>query len=132
LGRYIERRSALFPARPQDPVFVHLRGGRFFHQTVHSAFRQALCRCGLRGGKGSAGPRIHDLRHAFACNRLLEWYRQGRNVNSLLPALATYMGHTCISYTQTYLHATPELMQVANERFHHNFRINVLTQGDSQ
>ena len=58
---------------------------------------------------------------SFACNRLLEWYRQGRDVNALLPALATYMGHTCISYTQTYLHATPELMQVANERFCQNY-----------
>ena len=85
----------------------------------------------IRGGKGSPGPRIHDLRHAFACQRLLEWYRQGRDVNALLPALATYMGHTCISYTQTYLHATPELMQVATERFHHNFRNNVLREGDS-
>lgn len=132
LGRYIERRSTLFPATPQDPVFVHLRGSRFFRQTVYSDFRQALRRCGLRGGKGSPGPRIHDLRHAFACSRLLEWYRQGRDVNALLPALATYMGHTCISYTQVYLHATPELMQAANERFHHNFLTNVSTQGDSQ
>jgi len=132
LGHYIERRTTLFPATPKDPVFVHLRGGRFFRQTVYSDFRQALQRCGLRGGKGSPGPRIHDLRHAFACQRLLEWYRQGRDVNALLPALATYMGHSCISYTQTYLHATPELMQAANERFHHNFRNNVLRQGDSQ
>lgn len=132
LGRYIERRSTLFPATPQDPVFVHLRGGRFFRQTVYSDFRQALRRCGLRGGKASPGPRIHDLRHAFATNRLLLWYRHGRDVNALLPALATYMGHTCISYTQTYLHATPELMQAANERFHHNFRAHILTQGDSQ
>ena len=132
LGRYIERRTTLFPATPKDPVFVHLRGGRFFRQTVYSDFRQALRCSGLRGGKGSPGPRIHDLRHAFACQRLLEWYRQGRDVNALLPALATYMGHACISYTQTYLHATPELMQAANERFHHNFRNNVLRQGDSQ
>lgn len=132
LGRYIERRAALFPATPQDPVFVHLRGGRFFHQTVYSDFRQVLQRCGLRGGRGSPGPRIHDLRHAFACHRLLQWYRQGEDVNALLPALATYMGHTCISYTQTYLHATPELMQAANERFHQNFRNNILPQGDPQ
>jgi integrase/recombinase XerD len=132
LGRYIERRSTRFPITPQDPVFVHLRGRRFFHQTVYSDFRQALRRCGLRGGRGSPGPRIHDLRHAFACNRLLEWYRQGRDVNALLPSLATYMGHTCIRYTQTYLHATPELIQVANERFYHNFRTNILPQRDSQ
>lgn len=132
LGRYIERRSTLFPATPQDPVFVHLRGGRFFQQNVYNDFRQAMRQCGLRGGKGSPGPRIHDLRHAFASHRLLTWYRQGRDVNALLPALATYMGHACISYTQTYLHATPELMQAANERFHRNFHVNILTQGDSQ
>ncbi|MBI4484009.1 MAG: tyrosine-type recombinase/integrase [Acidobacteria bacterium] len=93
LQRYIQERTRIFPAAPQDPLFVNLQGRRFFLQIVYMAFRQALSRCGLRGGKGDPGPRIHDLRHSYACNRLAAAYRQGGDVNALLPALATYLGH---------------------------------------
>lgn len=130
LERYIQERTRIFPAAPQDPLFVNLQGRRFFRQIVYTAFRQALSRCGLRGGKGDRGPCIHDLRHSYACNRLVAWYRQGKNVNALLPALATYLGHVSITYTQVYLRATAELLEMANQRFHNNFRQNVLKKGE--
>lgn len=130
LERYIQERTRIFPAAPQDPLFVNLQGRRFFRQIVYTAFRQALSRCGLRGGKGDRGPCIHDLRHSYACNRLLAWYRQERDVNALLPALATYLGHVSITYTQVYLRATAELLEMANQRFHNNFRQNVLQKGE--
>ena len=130
LDRYIQQRSSLFAPAPQDPLFVNLQGRRFFRQIVYTAFRQALSRCGLRGGKADPGPCIHDLRHSFACNRLLIWYRQGRDVNALLPALATYLGHVRFAYTQVYLRATAELLEMANKRFHNHFRQNVLKEGE--
>jgi len=52
LKRYIQERTRIFPATPQDPLFVNLQGRRLFLQIVYTAFRQALSRCGLRGGKG--------------------------------------------------------------------------------
>ena len=127
---YIQERVRIFPAGAQDPVFVNLQGRRFFHQIVYTAYRQALNRCGLRGGKGDPGPRIHDLRHSYACNRLAAAYRQVQDVNALLPALATYLGHTCISHTQLYLRATADLLEMANQRFHKNFLHNVLKKGE--
>jgi site-specific recombinase XerD len=130
LKRYIQERTRIFPATPQDPLFVNLQGRRLFLQMVYTAFRQALSRCGLRGGKGDPGPRLHDLRHSYACNRLAAAYRQGGDVNALLPALATYLGHVCITYTQVYLRATAELLEMANERFHNNFLQNVLKKGE--
>jgi len=129
LQRYIQERTRLFPATPQDPLFVNLQGRRFFHQIVYRAFRQALSRCGLRGAKGDPGPRIHDLRHSYACNRLVVAYHQGEDVNALLPALATYLGHVCITSTQIYLRATAELLEMASQRFHNNFLENVLKKG---
>ena len=93
------------------------------------AFRQVLKRCGLRSGKGCPGPRLHHLRHSFACTRLLAWYREGKNVQTLLPALATYLGHVKVTSTQVYLHATADLLEQANQRFLTNFRQNVLAQG---
>jgi integrase/recombinase XerD len=130
LQHYMQERTRIFPAAPQDPLFVNLRGRRFFLQVVYTAFRQALSRCGLRGGKGNPGPRIHDLRHSYACNRLAAAYRQGGDVNALLPALATYLGHVCITYTQVYLRATVELLEMANQRFRKNFLQNVLNKGE--
>lgn len=129
LQRYIQERTRIFQAASQFPLFVNLQGRRFFHQIVYTAFRQALNRCRLRGGKGEQGPHIHDLRHSYACNRLAAAYRKGEDVNALLPALATYLGHVCITYTQVYLHATAELLEMANQRFHDSFVQNVLKKG---
>jgi site-specific recombinase XerD len=62
-------------------------------------------------------PRLHDLRHTFAVHRLTEWYRQNADVQRLLPALSTYLGHVSLSATQRYLTMTPELLEQANRRF---------------
>jgi site-specific recombinase XerD len=50
-------------------------------------------------------------------HHLLAWYRSGRDVQRLLPQLATYLGHVDISSTQPYLTMTPELLHEANLRF---------------
>ena len=48
---------------------------------------------------------------------MTEWYRQGADVQRLLPALSTYLGHATLNGTQRYLSMTPELLQQANDRF---------------
>ena len=55
--------------------------------------------------------------HAFAVHRLVSWYRQGADVQRLLPQLATYLGHVHITATQRYLTLTPELLHEASRRF---------------
>ena len=62
-------------------------------------------------------PRIHDLRATFAVHRLVAWYREGVDVQQWLPFLATYLGHTDLSGTQTYLRMTPELLGEASRLF---------------
>ena len=64
-------------------------------------------------------PRLHDLRHAFAVHRLVSWYRDGADVQRLLPKLSTYLGHVHIAGTQRYLTLTPELLRQASLRFEH-------------
>lgn len=129
LERFIQERIRFAAAAPSAPVFVNLKGNRLYYQGAHLAFSQILSRCGLRGCKGTHGPRIHDLRHSYACSRLLAWYRQGKDVQALLPVLATYLGHKDITSTQVYLRATAELLEEANQRFLNNFRENVLKKG---
>jgi integrase/recombinase XerD len=46
-----------------------------------------------------------------------DWYKSGVNPQSRLPYLATYLGHKDIRSTLVYLNITPELLQVAGERF---------------
>jgi site-specific recombinase XerD len=60
---------------------------------------------------------MHDLRHTFAVHRLLQWYRQGADVQKLLPQLSTYLGHRRLCHTQVYLSMTPELLRHAGTRF---------------
>jgi integrase len=62
-------------------------------------------------------PRLHDIRHTFACNRLLLWYQQGIDVNNAILLLSVYLGHSKISDTYWYLTAIPSLMAIAAERF---------------
>jgi integrase len=129
LAQYLEARSRAAPPQPQSPFFITRNAGRLYHTTVEWAFRQVLERCGLRGGKGCPGPRLHHLRHSFACHRLLAWYREGKDVNALLPVLATYLGHVRIASTQVYLHASAELLEQASARFHQNFLQHIAPQG---
>lgn len=62
-------------------------------------------------------PRIHDIRHGFAVNALLRWYRQGVDVQTKLPLLTTYMGHVSIVSTSYYLAFVEPLRTAASARF---------------
>ena len=66
-------------------------------------------------------PRIHDLRHSFAVQALVRWYRQGGDVQTRLPKLALYMGHVSIVSTAYYLHFIPEVASLASKRFERRF-----------
>jgi integrase len=78
---------------------------------------QLLRRAGLKPAVGHVGPRLHDLRHAFAVRCIERWYADGRDVQNLLPRLATYMGHKNIASTQYYITVTVAILHRAGERF---------------
>ena len=47
---------------------------------------------------------------------LLRWYRSGLNVESQLPTLSTFLGHSEVADTYWYLSAVPELLRFAADR----------------
>ena len=49
--------------------------------------------------------------------RLVTWYREGKNVQRLLPHLSTYLGHARMTETTRYLSITRELLQHASRCF---------------
>jgi integrase len=103
---------------PQEPFLTDCNGRRIAKQTAQHSYRLVREAVGLRRPEGSFfQPRLHDLRHTFAVNRLVSWYRAGKNVQQLLPHLATYLGHCSIRETQVYLQLTADLAQEASLRF---------------
>lgn len=116
LADYTRRRDAhLCPPR-SDYFFVAEQGGRLLLQYVHKVFWRLSREIGLRRPEDHSGPRLHDFRHRFAVQSLLSWYRQGKNVEQMLPVLSTYLGHTCVRDTYWYLSECPELMGQAVKR----------------
>lgn len=105
---------------PGAPFFVTRNSKRIPIHMFERAFQQIRQHARLqREGSSRCQPRLHDLRHTSAVHRLIAWYREGKDVQSLLPGLSVYMGHARLSATQTYLTMTPDLLQEACLRFEH-------------
>jgi integrase/recombinase XerD len=113
LRAYAFKRDQLVVNRDRNAYFVIEGGGRLSQgavRYVYSRLRKTIpfkCLMGLRR------PRIHDLRHSFAVGTLRRWYRSGRDVNALMPRLATYMGHAHVFDTYWYISAVPDLLSSA-------------------
>lgn len=116
---HVEHRRRLpLPRGEVSPLFT-TRDGRPWHYTrVISWFQDVRRAAGISCPVGeNRPPRLHDIRHTAAVHRMIAWYRSGHDVQRLLPQLATYLGHVDIRSTQRYLQMTPDLLQVASERF---------------
>jgi integrase/recombinase XerD len=110
LVQRLQRYAAILGPRPSDAFFFPSpRGGPLSLPTVYWLYRELLLRCGIPHGGRSKGPRVHDLRHTMAVHSLLRWYREGADLDAMLPVLATYLGHQSLAGTQRYLHLTAEL-----------------------
>ncbi len=116
---YRERRHLPMPDNEHSAFFALRKGGRAVHlNTLEYMFARLRTHVGLQDPQGGSNtPRLHDLRHTFAVNRLVAWYREGADVQECLPLLSTYLGHSSISGTQTYLTMTPELLTEASKCF---------------
>jgi integrase len=110
LRYYDEHRPGKPPAADQT-FFTHDDGGPLPYCNTLYAFHHACQAAGL--DKLEPSPRIHDLRHTFAVNTLLDWQRDGMDINAAMPILSAYMGHINPKGTYWYLTAVPELMSIA-------------------
>jgi integrase/recombinase XerD len=116
LHAYLGRRDELRPTGDPICVFVSSWGARLSHKAFHPAFGLIRRAAGVSGSSPGRRPRAHDLRHTFAVNALLGWYRAGDDVAAKLPLLSTYLGHVDPAATYWYLSAVPELLGLAAER----------------
>lgn len=119
LKSYLAKRFQLPHPLGGDSAFFSTRtGNALSYHRFREIFSLLRNRAGINRKEGAIfAPRIHDLRHTFAVHRLELWYREGANVQRLLPRLSTYLGHVDVPQTQCYLQMTPELLHEANKRF---------------
>ena len=117
LGDYLHQPNRFLAGRPARHVFVSRTGHRLDGSDVRRTFYALSRQIGLRELSASHGPRLHDFRHRFALQTLLQWYRCGQEIEPRLPMLSTYLGHVHVSDTYWYLNACPELMRLAVEGF---------------
>jgi integrase/recombinase XerD len=117
LADYIARRRRHWARRPvSSNLFVSNEGHRLDGGNIHRTFYALSRQIGLRGLSDSRGPRLHDMRHRFATNTLVSWYRSNQDPERLLPILSAYLGHVHVADTQWYLTGCPELMREAMRR----------------
>jgi integrase/recombinase XerD len=113
LRRYDTRVSAIYPSRIY--FFPTSRSGCYGCGSVGAIFHRIWKEAGLGQGSGNR-PRAYDLRHHFALSNVNRWIDSGVDVNSRLPYLSRYMGHSSIQSTDYYLHLVPGFFSTFSEK----------------
>ena len=115
LREYIDQQWPVERRTPTAPLLRTQKYERIKRQTAELVFKRLREKADVaRPSTARYQPRLHDFRHTFAVVRLVTWYREGKNVQRLLPHLTTYLGHLRIMETQRYLTMTTELLQQAS------------------
>lgn len=119
LRNYRKKRQKLpCPKAENSAFFVTRSGNPLTYDQARRVFPVLRKMAGIhREANARYQPRVHDIRHTTSVHRLIEWYRQGANVQRLIYVLSTFLGHLNISGTQRYLTMIPELQNEASSRF---------------
>ena len=99
-------------------LFIDKRGNPVQLSSFQQAFRLIREKAGIhRSDTAYSDVRLQDLRHTFATNRVAQWYKEGKDVQALLPVLSTYLGHSNLDSTAVYISFTNQLLDEAGKRF---------------
>ncbi len=116
LKAYLQARTKTFPKASTSTIFLNGQGQPLTYRQAGSTF--AALRGQLSWQDKQPRPRLHDLRHTFAVDCLLGWYRKGQEeINAKIFSLAVYLGHRNIRHTYWYLTAVPELLALGSARW---------------
>jgi integrase len=116
LRAYERARGRTFPGPAAGAFLVNSRGRPLDGPNLPKTFATLVTAAGIQAPPGQRAPRLHDLRHTFTVATMLDWYRDGGNVQARLPLLSTWLGHVDPKSTYWYLQAIPGLLALAAGR----------------
>lgn len=120
LSNYLQWRkvTAMEKKISSDFLFIDKRNNPVKLSALQQAFR-LICNVANvhRDDDERCDVRLQDLRHTFATNRIIQWYKEGKDVQKLLPVLSTYLGHCNLDSTAVYITFTQELLKQASYKF---------------
>jgi site-specific recombinase XerD len=118
LADYLQARQAWVgtAARTCPAVFVNSRRAAINPDQLGVTFKQIVAAAELSTEPGRRPARLHHLRHTFTVTTMIDWYRDGQDVQVRPPLLSTWLGHVDPASMYWYLHAVPELLAHAAHR----------------
>jgi integrase len=120
LRQYLRHREGVLAAngvQASPAFFIRRNATALTLRAASEVLRRLLRDLGLKPPRGRIGARPYEFRHAFAVHRLTAWAVEGVDVHARLPMLSAYLGHVNVLGTEVYLKATPELLELASQRF---------------
>ena len=111
-----KERRRYVPENPAALLLCRADGSGYSVSIASDTIRKLMRQAGFKPAQGRTGPRPHDLRHAYANERLRRWYRSGTNLQRRLPDLSVYLGHQNLLGTEIYLKARGDLLRLASRR----------------
>lgn len=113
---YLKYDSVIDDLLPDRTYFFPVKLNSCYQRnTIGQNFNKIWKAAGLNHESGSKA-RAYDFRHHFAFATLNRWIGQGVDVNSKLPYLMRYMGHSSLESTFYYLHLVPEFFSTFSEK----------------
>ena len=112
LKKYVSLRNDCINYKQSNAFFINEKGNALAIGPTEVNYRWLREKVGLKNN-----PRLYDFRHTFACNCLLKWYEEEKNIDEMIVYLSTYLGHSNTVDTYWYLTATPELFAIVTKRF---------------
>ena len=115
---HVER---VFGSDTDVPFFPGPLGRPYSLTALRTAFLGVLRLADIPRAAGGRRLRVHDLRHSYVALRMLTWCEQDVDLGTMLPIIATYLGHVGLSSSQRYLQLTPDLLGEVIRRHQRRF-----------
>ena len=114
MQQWLKRRAGHARGDTESPLLVCGWNKRLSRTAAAHCFRRLCIRCRINS---HPPPRLHDLRHNYACQCIARWRQQNEDVDALLPVLANAMGHVDFYSTEIYIHINASALEQAGAKF---------------